>query len=383
MESFAGDSWHTARWPHEPVDFSKQRVGVIGTGATAVQMITEVAKSVGHLTVFQRTPNFCAPLQNSPIDEATQADIKANYDEVFARCRETHGAFIHNADPRNAMDLSTEEREAFYEQRYYEPGFGIWMGNFRDTFIDEQANGTITEFISNKIRERVHDPDVAEKLVPTDHGFGTRRVPLESGYYEVYNQDNVELVDIRETPITRITPAGVETSESDYPLDTLIYATGFDAVVGAFNQIDIKGIDGVSLKDKWENGPITLLGLAVAGFPNLLTLVGPHNAATFCNIPRCIEQNVDWVTDLLRPMPANDLSVVEASETAEAEWTEHVEVAAQKMLLSKTNSWFLGYNPNLPGRQKRTVMVYAGGSPAYREQCEASANDGYAGFNLS
>src|SRR5439155_1817938 len=190
VESFRGEAYHTGLWPHEPVTFAGKRVAVIGTGATAVQAITEIAKTVGHLTVFQRTPNWCAPLHNSRIDAATQARIKATYPEIFARCRESFGCFIHDADPRKALEVSPEEREAFFEKLYREPGFGIWMGNFRDVLINEEANATITEFMRRKIRERVKDPTVADKLIPTNHGFGTRRVPLESGYYEVYNQPN-------------------------------------------------------------------------------------------------------------------------------------------------------------------------------------------------
>jgi cation diffusion facilitator CzcD-associated flavoprotein CzcO len=201
VDSFKGEAYHTARWPHEPVTFNGKRVAVIGTGASGVQTITEVAKTAATLTVFQRTPNFCAPLRNSPIDADTQRKIKATYPEIFARCRETWGGFIHQAEPRNALDVSEDEREAFYEKLYGEPGFGIWMDNFRDRMVVAEANATITAFISRKIRERVHDPEIADKLIPKNHGFGTRRVPLESGHYEAYNQDNVTLVDIRETPI--------------------------------------------------------------------------------------------------------------------------------------------------------------------------------------
>ena len=382
IEAFAGQSFHTGLWPHEPVDFEGQRVAVIGTGATGVQTIQEVAKTARRLTVFQRTPNWCAPLNNSPIDPETQQRIKATYPDIFARCRATHGGFIHDADPRKALEVSASEREAFYEQRYAEPGFGIWMGNFRDIFVDEAANRTMNEFLGRKIRERVEDPVIAEKLIPKNHGFGTRRVPLESGYYEVYNQDNVRLVDLRETPIERITRSGVRTSQEDLPFDIIIYATGFDAVTGPFARIDIRGRNGRSLLEKWADGPRTLLGLQIAGFPNLLTLVGPHNAGTFCNIPRCIEQNVEWVTDLVRHMQARGYEEVEAREQAETEWTEHVYETASKLLLSKTDSWFTGINHNVPGRDHRTFLLYAGGAPRYREQCDAVAASGYEGFVL-
>ena len=209
MDVFEGRAFHTADWPREPLSLAGKRVGVIGTGATAVQLIQEVAREAGHLTVFQRSPNWCAPLHNSPIDAEAQARIKAGYDALFAHCRTTHGGFIHDADRRKAMAVSPEEREAFWEKLYGEPGFGIWMGNFRDTFVDEAANRALSDFMARKIRERVRDPATAEKLIPKDHGFGTRRVPMESGYYEVYNRSNVRLVDIEEAPIERITRAGV------------------------------------------------------------------------------------------------------------------------------------------------------------------------------
>ena len=241
IDDFTGASYHTARWPHNPVSFENKRVAVIGTGATGVQTIQEVAKTAGHLTVFQRTPNYCAPLKNSPITAEEQAHIKSTYDEIFERCRTSHGSFIHNADPRFAMELSEEERNAAYEEMYNTPGFGIWMGNFRDIFVDEEANKTISEFIRKKIRERVKDPDTAERLCPSDHGFGTRRVPLETNYYEVYNQ--------RQCSARR--PAGhayrshhavrVKTTATEYEFDIIIYATGFDAVRGAFDHIDFRG----------------------------------------------------------------------------------------------------------------------------------------------
>ena len=383
LEDFRGEAYHTGSWPHEKVSFEGKRVAVIGTGATGVQAITEIAKTVGHLTVFQRTPNWCAPLHNNRIDAETQARIKATYPEIFARCRDSFGCFIHAADPRNALEVSPEEREVFYEKLYAEPGFGIWMGNFRDILIDKAANDTITDFMRRKIRERVRDPALAEKLIPTNHGFGTRRVPLESGYYEVYNQPNVHLVDLRETPIERIMPSGIKTSDAEYQFDMIIYATGFDAITGAFDRIDIRGRGGLRLKEKWANGPRTYLGLQIAGFPNMLTLVGPHNAATFCNIPRCIEQNVDWVTDLLRHMGERGYTRVESTAAAEDAWTRHVHESAARLLLLDVNSWMTGINRNVAGRQKRTFMAYAGGAPKYREKCDEVAARGYEGFVLA
>jgi cation diffusion facilitator CzcD-associated flavoprotein CzcO len=382
VETFRGEAFHTGAWPHHPVSFAGKRVAVIGTGATGVQAITEIAKTVGHLTVFQRSPNWCAPLHNGPIDAATQRRIKARYPEIFARCRDSFGCFIHDADRRNALEVSPAVREAFYEKLYREPGFGIWMGNFRDILIDREANATITEFMRRKIRERVKDPALADALTPKTHGFGTRRVPLESGYYEVFNQPNVRLVDLRATPIERITPTGIRTSEAEYPFDLIVYATGFDAITGAFDRIEIRGVGGRTLRDKWAEGPRTYLGLQIAGFPNLFTLVGPHNAGTFCNMPRCIEQNVDWVTALLQHMRARGYSRAEPSEEAEAAWTAHVHESAARMLFTQIDSWMTGINSNVPTRRGRTVMVYAAGAPKYRERCEAAAANGYEGFVL-
>jgi cation diffusion facilitator CzcD-associated flavoprotein CzcO len=382
IESFLGESFHTARWPHTPVAFAGKRVAVIGTGATGVQVIQEVAKSALQLTVFQRTPNWCAPLHNAPIDAETQSVIKASYPEIFDRCRQSFAGFIHDADRRKAMDVSPAEREAFYEKLYAEPGFGIWMGNFRDVLVDEAANATLSEFVARKIRERVDDPVLAESLVPKDHGFGTRRVPMETNYYEVYNQPNVRLVNIRETPIERITPTGIKTSEAEYEFDLIVYATGFDAVTGAFDRIDIRGSGGLTLREKWADGPKTLFGLQTGGFPNMFTLVGPHNAATFCNIPRCIEQNVEWVTEVVRYMRSKNLSFIEPTIEAEKAWTEHVYESASRMLLTRVNSWFMGVNTNVPGKQERRFLMYAGGAPAHRAACDEATANGYRDFTL-
>jgi cation diffusion facilitator CzcD-associated flavoprotein CzcO len=319
MDTFQGLSCHTARWPHEPVSFAGKRVAVIGTGATGVQTIQEVAKTVGHLTVFQRTPQWCAPLHNSKITPEEMTKIKAGYPAMFELCQQTIGYFIHNADPRKTFDVSEEEREAFWEKRYAEPGFGIWMGNFRDILTDRQANKAISDFIARKIRQRVKDPELAEKLIPKNHGFGTRRVPLETHYYEVYNQPNVSLVDIKETPIERITPKGIKTSDAEYEFDIIIYATGFDAITGAFDRIDIRGVDGQKLKDKWADGPQTYLGILVEDFPNLVMVIGPHTSLG--NMPRAIEYNVDWVTRLLRHAWERDLTRVEATDAGVVSWT--------------------------------------------------------------
>jgi len=382
-DSFEGFACHTARWPHEPVDLAGQRVAVIGTGATGVQVIQELGKIAGELTVFQRSPNYCVPLGNGPIDGETQARIHATYDEILATCRETHTGFIHRADPRTIWEVSDEEREAFFERLYKEPGFGLWVGNFKDVYLDRAANDILSDFVRRKIRERVNNSAVAEKLVPTNHGFGTRRVPLESGYYEVYNQDNVRLVDLRETPITRITPSGIETSDCSHEFDAIVYATGFDAITGAFDRIDIRGVGGRSLKEKWAAGTRTYLGLTVAGFPNLLTIVGPQNASIFCNIPRCSEQNVEWITDLLRHMFDAGHQRFEAEESAEDEWTALVGQIASMTLFTQTDSWFTGVNRNVTGNHHRNDLIFMGGAPNYRARCDEVAAAGYRGFAFS
>ena len=378
-DSFLGDSWHTSQWPKEAIDLSKKKVGVIGTGATAVQLITEVAKNAGHLTVFQVKPEYCVPLGNRPIDEKTQREIKGNYSSYFAKCKSTWGSFLHGFDEGSALDVSAEEREELFEKLWAEPGFALWLANFHDIFTNREANDFVSEFVRKKIKHQIDDPVLAEKLCPTDHGFGLRRVPMESGYYKVYGQNNVTLVDLNETPIERITESGIRTSSTDHDFDLIVYATGFDAITGAFNQIDIVGEKGNKLKDKWADGPSTYLGLSSAGFPNFFTLVGPHNAATFCNIPRCIEQNVEWVTDCIRYLKDNGYTKISAKPDAETEWTEHVYDSVSSSLLLETDSWFVG--ANIPGK-KRTFLQYAGGNPVYREKCDAEAAAGYRGFEL-
>ncbi|MVT69176.1 NAD(P)-binding protein [Bradyrhizobium pachyrhizi] len=379
-DDFRGQSFHTARWPKEKVDFTGKRVAVIGTGATGIQTIQTIAGEVGHLTVFQRTANWAAPLHNGKIDAETQARIKAGYPEIFARCKETFACFVHTPDPRGAFEVSEAEREAFYEKLYGERGFGIWQGNFKDILIDRKANATISDFVARKIRERVKNQAVAEMLIPKNHGFGTRRLPLETFYYEVYNRDNVELVDIKATPIERITPEGIRTSDRDYAFDIIIYATGFDAITGSFDKIDFRGAHGARLKEKWTHGPETYLGLMVDGFPNMMMLMGPHTALG--NIPRSIEYSVDWVTGLIRFAQERDLTFLDATPEGTADWTEHVKALGVGLLSNEVDSWMTGINRNVEGKQTRIVARYSGSAPAYRERCDAVATNGYVELRL-
>ena len=383
IASFRGKSFHTYRWPHEEIDFSGKRVAVIGTGATGVQVIQTIASLVGSLTVFQRTPNWCTPLHNKKITETEQARIKAGYPAMFELLRQTPGCYIHDTDPRGTFEVSESERIIFWERLYAEPGFAIWMANFRDVLTDLKANALFSDFVANKIRQRVTDPAVAEKLIPKCHGFGTRRVPQETRYYEVYNQPNVHLVDTRETPVIRVTETGIECSDGVRDFDIIIYATGFDAVLGSFDRIDVRGVGGVTLKQHWADGPKTFLGMMSAGFPNLLTIVGPHNASTRCNIPRCIEQNVDWASDLVRYAGTHGITRFEPTGEAEADWSRHVEELAAGMLYTQVDSWLTGINTNVEGRNVRRVLQYQGGAPQYRERCEAVAAAGYEGMVLA
>ncbi|WP_218014897.1 flavin-containing monooxygenase [Teichococcus rhizosphaerae] len=378
---FRGQSFHTGLWPKEPVDFAGKRVAVIGTGASGVQTIQEVAKTARELVVFQRTPNWCAPLGNGRITPEEMEQIRARYDEIFRRCEETFSCFLHTPMDKGAFEVSEEERNAILEKLYNERGFGIWVGNFKDMLTSREANRVISDFVANKIRQRVKDQQVAEKLIPKNHGFGTRRVPLETKYYEVYNQPNVTLVDTRETPIERITATGIRTSERDYEFDIIVYATGFDALRGAFDRIEFRGKDGVALKEMWKDGATSLVGMLQDGFPNMFMLLGPH--AALGNIPRSIEFNVDWVTRLLRHMQANGLTRAEATPEAMAKWMDHVMEVAQGLLSMEVDSWMTGVNVNVEGRQVRRVARYTGSAPAYRAWAEDIAARGYAGLALS
>ncbi|MDQ7910838.1 NAD(P)/FAD-dependent oxidoreductase [Phytohabitans sp. ZYX-F-186] len=383
LDSFQGRSFHTYHWPSEGVELTGQRVAVVGTGSTGVQIIAEIADKVDQLVVFQRNPNWCAPLHNRPIGSEEMERIKASYDEIFERCAQTPGGFLHGPDRRKVFELSEEERLAFWEELYAAPGFGIWLGNFRDTFMDEAANAELSAFIAGKIRQRVSDPAVADKLIPRDHGFGAKRVPLETRYYEAYNRPNVRLVDIKQTPIERVTPAGIRTGEAEYAFDLIVYATGFDGVTGPFDRIDITGVGGVKLADKWADGPRTLLGTQINGFPNLFTLVGPQSGSVATNFPRGIEEACEWVSGLVAFVRERGYQRVEATASAEQQWVDHVKEMAAKVLLSRTRSWFTGYNPNLDRSTENRYVMYTGGAVRYRQRLQEQAANGYPGFTMA
>ena len=381
IEDFKGQWCHTGLWPKEGLDFSGKRVAVVGTGASGVQAIQEISKTAEHLTVFQRRPNWCTPLHNRPIPKEEMEEIRAGYPEMFKLCQQTAACFVHTIDPRGTFEVTEEERMEFWEGRYAGQGFGIWQGNFRDMLTDREANRLMSEFVADKIRKRVKDPETAEMLIPKDHGFGTRRVPQETHYYEVYNKPNVKLVSMLEHPIERITETGIRTSEQDYEFDVIIYATGFDAVTGTFDRIDFRGTGGQRLKERWTGGPKTFLGLMVDGFPNMFMIMGPH--AALGNNPRSIEFNVEWVRGLIGYMEERKLAVAEASAEAVADWNAFVHMKGEGLLVNEVDSWMTGINMNVEGKQTRTIVRYSGTAPEYRAKCNEVAADGYQELKFS
>lgn len=382
MEKFKGRSFHTFNWPHEPVALAGKKVAVIGTGATGIQVIAEIADKVGDLTVFQRRPNWSAPLNNGPISQAEMAEIRSRYKEIFDRCARTPGGFEHEPDRRGFYEVSREERLALWDKLYDSSGFAIWLRNFREIFTDEKANAEFSEYIADRIRRRVNDPAVAEKLIPRDHGFGVQRVPMETHYFETYNRDNVHLVDISETPIVEMTETGLRTTQREYNFDVIVYATGFDAITGAYDHIDIQGVDGVKLRDQWSEGPSTFLGMLVNGFPNLLMPSGPQSGSASTNFPRAIETCVNWCTELLKYMREHGYVRAEPTLEAQERWTAHVKQMYSAMLMRKAKSWFTGYNSNVPGHEygKTRYLVYNGGAPKYVSRISQVAQNDYAGI---
>ncbi len=380
IDSFKGPSFHTARWPHSPVDFSGKKVGIIGTGASGVQTIQEICKEVESLTVFQRRPNWCAPLHNSKISHTEMKEIRDGYQEMFDRCDQTQAGFLHTVDPRGTFEVSERERYEFWEHLYASKGFGIWQGNFKDVLTDPKANKAMSDFVASKIRARVKDQTVAEKLIPKNHGFGTRRVPLETHYYEAYNRDNVQLVDLTTNPILEITEHGILTKEQGFEFDFIIYATGFDAILGSYNRINIEGVNQRNLRDQWNEELSTFLGLQVNNFPNLFMILGPH--AILGNNPRSIEYNVEWITALIAYMNERNLTRAEATRGAVQSWYKYVAEQGEGLLANEIDSWQTGVNSNLEGRQTRILARYSGSQTSYRSRCDEVAASGYAELNL-
>jgi cyclohexanone monooxygenase len=380
LDTFRGKCYQTSHWPHEGVDFSGQRVAVIGTGSSAIQAIPIIAEQAAHLFVFQRTPNFSVPARNGPISPEVLEDWSVNRARYRERAR-TSPFPILTLDRSDQPALATppEERECAYEQRWQRGGVSL-AGTFSDLIVNQEANDTAAEFVRSKIREIVRDPAVAEKLAPRDYPFATKRLCVDTGYYATFNHENVTLIDLRSTPIELITPQGLKTSEASYELDSIVFATGFDAMTGALCNIDIRGRAGVALKEKWSAGPRTYLGIMTAGFPNLFTITGPGSPSVLSNMVLAIEQHGDWIADCLTYLRQQQRASIEATDQAENEWVAHVNEVANYTLYPRANSWYMG--ANVPGKP-RVFMPYIGGFGVYSEKCDEVARKGYAGFAIS
>ena len=380
LHSFQGEWYHTGSWPHEKVDFAGKRVAVIGTGSSGVQSIPVIAEQAGHLTVFQRTAQYTIPARHATVDRRfLEEEVKPNYAEILEKARWSHGGFPVDPSERSALEVTAEERLETYEAGWAGGGFGFLFGSFKDLTTDRRANDTVSEFIRSKIREMVKDPETVEKLLPTDHPFTSKRALIDTNYFDTYNRENVELVDIRHSPIQEITPKGIRTEDEEFEFDIIVFATGFDAMTGTFFKMDIRGRNDVALKDKWSEGPKTYLGLQVAGFPNMFMITGPGSPSVLSNMPVSIEQHIGWIGDFLQYMREHDIEAAEANADAEATWVSHVNEAAEPTMFMLANSWYLG--ANIPGKP-RVFMPYAGGVGNYRKKCNEISDSGYEGFIL-
>jgi cation diffusion facilitator CzcD-associated flavoprotein CzcO len=377
LETFRGRWYHTGHWPHESVDFAGLRVAVIGTGSSAIQSIPIIAEQAEQLYVFQRTPNYGVPARNGPLDPRVQQAIKADYAGLRQRAKQMRNGIQYPVNEASAIEVTEQERRREYEFRWRRGGLSF-LGSFSDLLVDKQANETAAEFIREKIREAVRAPAVAAALSPRNT-FGCKRLCIDTGYYETFNRANVELIDVKETPIERATPDGLVAGGRSYELDAIVFATGFDAMTGALRRIDIRGRNGVSLDQKWAEGPRTYLGLAIAGFPNLFTITGPGSPSVLTNMLPSIEQHVEWIADCIGHAQERR-GWIEATPAAEHEWMLHVQEVADGTLFPSCNSWYVG--ANIAGKP-RVFMPYIGGFPRYVETCGQIAADGYTGFALS
>jgi len=380
IDSFRGASYHTGRWPHEEVDFTGQRVGVIGTGASAVQAVPLIADQAAELTVFQRTANSIVPARNGPVDPAVTAARKQDYAGIQERVRASYFGFELTFLEQSALEASEEDIRRELMARWDEGGFGIWLGSYVDIFFNDEANAKVRAFLHDRIREVVDDPETAELLIPKGYPFGCKRNPLDSGYYETFNRPHVRLVDVKSNPITAITPDGVRLADgAEYPLDAIVYATGFDAMTGPLDKIDIRGRGGRLLRDKWAQGPRTYLGLASAGFPNLFTITGPQSPSVLSNMPVSIEQHVEFIARIIGDMRDRGLSTIEPAEQAEDAWVTHNQELAQATLFPTADTWYMG--ANIPGKPRVFLPSLDFVGP-YRQKCDEVADSGYDGFVL-
>ncbi|MFG2004913.1 flavin-containing monooxygenase [Spirillospora sp. NPDC048911] len=378
LGEFAGEVHRTMDWPAH-MDLSGQRVGVVGTGSSGVQVIPILAEQARHLTVFQRTPAFCVPANNGPLDPGTEREVKAAYAERRRHNRRSQVGFVRDDNPRAAFEVGERQRRDEYARRWEMGGFAL-LGAFADLLTDQRANDTAAEFIRAKIRDTVNNPDVAERLLPWGYPVGAKRLCVGTGYYETFNRDDVTLVDLAKAPLETVTAAGVRTREREHRLDTLVLATGFDAMTGALERIDIRGRDGLALADRWAHRPHSYLGLGVAGFPNLFIIAGPGSPSVLTNMVTAIEQHVEWTADCLAYLRGRGHRSIEPAIEAEDAWTAHLDEVAGQTLFPRAPSWYTG--ANVPGKP-RVFMPYAGGLATYEETCQDVAAQGYRGFILT
>ena len=376
LSTFKGETVHTGMWPDRPIAYANKKVAVIGTGSSGIQAIPVIAEQAERLTVFQRTPNFVIPARNGPLSDEKQKAWKAQYDHWRARAREV--GTLYEFSNRGALDVSEDERITEYERRWAMGGVNF-VHSFNNIYTDEEANKTAADFVRAKIRSIVKDPATAEKLCPTDHPLGSKRICVGSHYFETYNRSNVELVDIREEAILEIVANGIKTSRQVYPVDLIVFATGYDALTGALMRIDIRGRDGVTLREKWNKGPKNYLGLMTAGFPNMFVITGPGSPSALVNMIVGIEHHVDWITECLVYLRDERIDRIDVDPEAEDQWVAHVNESADKTLFVKANSWYIG--ANVP-RKPRVFMLYTGGLKKYREICDDVAQARYRGFQL-
>jgi cation diffusion facilitator CzcD-associated flavoprotein CzcO len=380
LQDFKGDWYHTGQWPHEGVDFRGKRVGMIGTGSTGIQAAPVIAAQADHLTVFQRTANYSVPARNVPLTPEFKHYIKQNAREIRTTTHETYNGMAFRVEDRKAVETPPEERETLYEAAWERGGLQF-RATFQDMLVSKASNDTAADFIKRKIRSIVKDPKTAAILSDIDHPYAAKRPPIDTDYFETYNRPNVTLVDVKATPIQRISEAGICTADAEYPVDIIVFATGFDAMTGPLLRMDVRGRDGVALKDVWDAGPRNYLGLQVAGFPNLFTVTGPGSPSVLCNMPVAIEQHADWISDCIAYLRAKGLDRIEPRPEAVEKWVPEVnDVANRTLLPMATHSWYLG--ANIPGKP-RVFMPYAGGMIRYREICQEVVARDYEGFALS
>ncbi len=378
LEDFQGGIYQTSRWPREEVDFTGQRVGVVGTGSSGIQCIPLIAAQAAHLTVFQRTPNFSVPAHNRPLDPNARQELMNNYPPFRKALRESFTSLAPDAPLPSALELSAGERQQRYQAAWREGGIRL-LFCVSDTIVSKPANDTLVGFLHERIREIVKDSEVAERLLPKSHPLGTKRMCVDTDYYATFNRNNVTLVDLRATPIVGATRGGLRTNAAEFTLDSLVFATGFDAMTGALLAIDIRGRNGRRLADEWSNGPRTYLGVSAAGFPNLFMITGPGSPSVISNMVVSIEQHVEFIADLIGSMRAQGATTVEAQASAQEAWVAHVGAVAQGTLFPQADSWYMG--ANIPGKP-RVFLPYVGGVGPYRKKCEEVAAAGYEGFDL-